>query len=625
MAVGLGLGCVSLRRLVVVSALIALWPATILAGDDTSVTNDFDEAEFAFTNYTTTVRMEAVRRLKRVERRSKKLGFRLNRGKMEKLKGDRLFMVLEAFDNFVGVVEELPADFVRASRIGSVWFSDEIVDMDGNMAGGVASGDGIELPMHTAPGVIYHEMFHKFEANITAKERKEWEDLNPKEFIYTGSKWGAFGDSKDKKARERRAKRLAAGKEKTAAELREKEMSKKDKARIAANNTNPEIQAAFINTYGQTTPAEDRAEVFRCMVEEGEKFRWRVERSEYMRKKMEWMFRVTGKDDFLGRDFWHERFRSSDGGCPEDQGYDSKKLRLVERAIENYSLGVGAMVVSVEGRKIFEYGETDKAADISLCWVSLMSMVYGKYVHAGMVNLDETVEANGIDDIGGLERRERSAKVRHLLSFSSGCYHPSSVDLPDGLGARARGSVLPGSVFVPNNWDCAVAAEILERKTGKELPVLFEAEIAKPIGLKDWRRSGQRKTGDIYKSRYTQWALSLSARDLCAVGDLMCNQGRCKGLQILPEVWVDESTRSIIDVSSGKGYGYGWWVDKRDSELAELEGSFSARGLRGERITVIPKLKMTVAVLPAFDGKTAVKGANYRKLLSLILAARRSR
>ena len=67
---------------------------------------------------------------------------------------------------------------------------------------------------------------------------------NPDVFIYTGSKWASFvGNSKqDKKAMERYRKRLAAGKEKTAAEQMEKAKKKKVKAREAANKTNVVVQ-----------------------------------------------------------------------------------------------------------------------------------------------------------------------------------------------------------------------------------------------------------------------------------------------------------------------------------------------------------------------------------------------
>ena len=179
-------------------------------------------------------RTRAIRELKRVERRSKAFRIFLNRGKMEKLKGDRLLKVLKEYDRFIGVLEELPEGFVKACNIGSVWFSDEIVDMSGQHAGGVASGEGINLSVGFDKGTVYHEMFHKFECCITDSQRREWDELNPREFIYEGSSWDTFAgnDENSKKAAERHMKRLKAGKEKSAKERLEESRKKKDNLRI---------------------------------------------------------------------------------------------------------------------------------------------------------------------------------------------------------------------------------------------------------------------------------------------------------------------------------------------------------------------------------------------------------
>ena len=262
---------------------------------DTSDTRNYDD-EPALVLTTPEERTKAVRALKRVEKRSKRLGFVLNRGKMEKLKGERLFKILAEYDRVVGIIERLPENFVKACAIGSIWFSDDIVDASGNAAGGTASGEGINLSMGSDAGTIYHEMFHKFERCISDSQRHEWEEINPEDFIYEGSQWDAFGgnDRQSRKQMERYRKRVAAGKEKTAQEKWEESLSKKDKAKIDANRSNPAMQAAFVNRYAQTTPKEDRAEVFRAMMCEGPQFLQRVRASEHMRAKMEFMIRLTG-------------------------------------------------------------------------------------------------------------------------------------------------------------------------------------------------------------------------------------------------------------------------------------------------------------------------------------------
>ena len=590
-------------------------------------------------------RTRAIRELKRVERRSKAFRIFLNRGKMEKLKGDRLLKVLKEYDRFIGVLEELPEGFVKACNIGSVWFSDEIVDMSGQHAGGVASGEGINLSVGFDKGTVYHEMFHKFECCITDSQRREWDELNPKEFIYEGSAWDAFtgNDENSKKAAEKRMKRLKAGKEKSSRERLEESRKKKDNLRIAANKTNETVQAAFINEYAQTTPGEDRAEVFRCMVEEGPRFFLRVQRSEHMRKKMEFMMRLTGTKKFLGADFWEEHSDVSSGGGayavsgsaeglelaavdmpsadPEKMGYDAQRLAAISRAIARHDIATEAMVVAVEGKVIFEYGDTSKPAKVSSCWASLLSILYGRFVNMRRIDLEETLESIGISEVGGLERRERSAKVRDVISLRSGCFIRASND-PPGRKLPERTSRLPGNSFFYSNWDINVAASILEKKAEADVVAVFDEVVAKPLRLRDWNLALQSKTGDLLVSDHLACDLSLSARDMARIGQMMLGKGRWKGLQIVPASWVAKSTSAVSKFQNGGGFGYLWWVENEAQNPKAYKGAYSARGLEGQRLTVLPALDMVVAHLPRADGRK-MKGSDYKKLLAAVFMARK--
>ena len=590
-------------------------------------------------------RTRAIRELKRVEKRSKAFRIFLNRGKMEKLKGDRLLKVLKEYDRFVGVLEELPEGFVKACNIGSVWFSDEIVDMSGQHAGGVASGEGINLSVGFDKGTVYHEMFHKFECCITDSQRREWEEFNPREFIYEGSAWDAFAgnDEHSKRAAERYMKRLKAGKEKSAKEKLEESRKKKDNLRIAANKTNETVQAAFINGYAQTTPGEDRAEVFRCMIEEGPRFFLRVQRSEHMRRKMEFMMRLTGVRKFLGAGFWEEHSDVSSGGGayaasgsaesielsavdmpsadPEAMGYDAQRLAAISRAIVKHDIATEAMVVVVGGKVIFEYGDTSRPAKVSSCGASLLSILYGRFVNMRRIDLDETLESIGISEVGGLERRERAAKVRDIISLRSCCFIRASND-PPGRTLPDRTSRLPGNSFFYSNWDINVAATILEKKAEADVAAVFDEVVAKPLRLRDWNLELQSKAGDLLVSEHLACDFCLSARDMARIGQMMLGRGKWKGMQIVPESWVLKSTSVVSKFPNGGGFGYMWWVENEAQNPKAYKGAYSARGLEGQRLTVLPALDMVVAHLPKVGGRK-MKGADYKKLLTAVFMARK--
>ena len=642
--------CMALAAAAVAIALSAL---SIFAqeredGDDVDEPDPSENRNYGtpdLTEITREERTRAIRELKRVERRSKAFRIFLNRGKMEKLKGDRLLKVLKEYDRFVSVLEELPEGFVKACNIGSVWFSDEIVDMSGQHAGGVASGEGINLSVGFDKGTVYHEMFHKFECCISDSQRRDWDELNPKEFIYEGSAWDTFtgNDDNSKREAERRMKRLKAGKEKSSRERLEESRKKKDNLRIAANKTNETVQAAFINAYAQTTPGEDRAEVFRCMIEEGPRFFLRTQRSEHMRRKMEFMMRLTGTKKFLGGGFWEEHSDISSGGGafavsgsaeglelaavdmpsadPDKMGYDAQRLAAISRAIVKHDIATESMVVTVGGKVIFEYGDTSRPAKVSSCWASMLSILYGRFVNMRRIDLDETLESIGISEVGGFERRERSAKVRDVISSRSCCFIRASND-PPGRSLPERTSRLPGNSFFYSNWDINVAASILEKKTDADVIEAFEEMVAKPLRLRDWNMALQGRTGDMQVSEHLACELCLSARDMARIGQMMLGKGKWKGLQIVPASWVEKSTSVVSKFQNGGGFGYMWWVENEAQNPKAYKDAFSARGLEGQRLTVLPALDMVVAHLPRVGGKK-MKGTDYKKLLSAVFMARK--
>lgn len=582
-------------------------------------------------------RAKAIRALKKVERRSKNLGVLLNYGKMEKMKGDRLFKVLSEYERFISILEEMPENFVKACKIGTVWFSDEIADFSGSHAGGFASAEGINMSMNFGRGTVYHEMFHKFERCITDRQKREWEELNPKDFIYEGSSWDTFAgnDKYSKRTAERHQKRIASGKAKSAKDKLEESRRAKDKKRIEANRNNPEVQGAFINSYAQTTPLEDRACVFGCMVEEGPLFLKRAAGNEHMRRKMEFMIELTGTKKFLGKDFWNVRVEPSrineedarygridisnwPKATPADMGLKQAYIDAIPRLLARRNMDTSAIVVVVGGKVIYEYGDSSTPCDISLCWTSLMSMLFGRHVHAQTINLDETLKSIGLDDVGGLSDRERMATVRHLLASRSGCRHKVA-DVKHKVSKESSAKI-PGSVFEYNTWNFNAAASIFEMKTGKNVITAFDEEIAVPLGFQDWDSSMQEQNGDTRVSSHLACKMRLSARDMARGGELMLRKGMWRGMRILPKRWVEESTSLTTKLPDGEGFGYSWWVENENQQPNVFKGAFSARGANGQRITVIPKLDMVVVYVPSMTSPT--RREDFRLLLQLIAMAR---
>lgn len=291
---------------------------------------------------------------------------------------------------------------------------------------------------------------------------------------------------------------------------------------------------------------------------------------------------------------------------PASVGFTAERLQTLREFVS--TLDTTAVQIVVGGRIVFEYGDTTHVSYLASARKSLLTMLYGRYVQNGRIRLSDTLASLGIDDVDGLSDIEKSATVEHLLAARSGIYHPASNIGDDAKFAPPRSSVAPGTHHLYNNWDFNAAGGVFEQTTGLDIYDAFAADIAGPIGLQDFDRARQSKTGDARKSRYLAYHFRLSTRDMARLGLLMLRGGEWKGQRVLPAGWGERITSLVTPHADliperrrqlGKdqrwGYGYMWWVWDTVDAKDPMRGAYEARGLFGQRITVIPSRDMVIA------------------------------
>jgi CubicO group peptidase (beta-lactamase class C family) len=278
-------------------------------------------------------------------------------------------------------------------------------------------------------------------------------------------------------------------------------------------------------------------------------------------------------------------------------GLDSVRTLLASGASSGFMAVVG-------GRVLMEYGDLDTLSYLASVRKSILAMLYGNYVATGKVNLDKTLAQLGIDDIGGLLPSEKEATIRDLLTARSGVYHEASNAGDDLASAPPRGSQKHGTYQLYSNWDFNAAGTAFELETGRNIYDALGTDLATPIGMQDWRRDIQRKTGDSTKSRHLAYHMILSTRDMARVGLLMLREGNWAGTQVVPAAWVKEITRPVTPVSQMNppqrrngpfGYGYLWWIWDGQWNTGPYKGAFTGLGAVGQHITVLPALDLVVA------------------------------
>jgi CubicO group peptidase (beta-lactamase class C family) len=319
---------------------------------------------------------------------------------------------------------------------------------------------------------------------------------------------------------------------------------------------------------------------------------------------------------------------------PEKAGWSAAGLAAVVEQAK--TLPTTGLFVVAGGRVLLEYGDVVELSYLASVRKSVLAMLYGNYVTGGQVRLDKTLAEIGITDVGGLTPQELEATVADLLSARSGVYHPASNAGDNLADAPPRGSQKHGQYFLYSNWDFNALGTIFEKETGRNIYDALESDLAKPIGMQDFNRKAQIKSGNLRVSMHPAYHIWLSTRDMARLGYLILREGNWAGRQLVPRDWVRKITSPVTRLPDmnppfmreGRvGYGYLWWVFDGPWGQGPYEGACTGMGAGGQYITVLPMLDLVVAhkTNRAKTQGKSVSGRQYFELLDKLVAARLER
>ncbi len=301
------------------------------------------------------------------------------------------------------------------------------------------------------------------------------------------------------------------------------------------------------------------------------------------------------------------RFSYSD---PETMGFSREKLDTLAAFLSE--AGSSAMILMVDEQVIFQWGDVKKKHTIHSIRKAMLNSLYGIKISQGIIDTTRTLGDLDIDDIEpSLSGEEKGARIADLLKSRSGVYHHAAAVSTGMLyGKPERGAHSPGEHYYYNNWDFNVLGAILEQETGQSIYALFEEEIAKPLGMLDYKgsytsidgesdESSIPRTDGFYqveasKSKYPAYHFRMSARDMAIYGQLYLNRGEWNGQQILPAEWIDASTTPYSPKNPEYGIAYGllWNVLTQTEE--DESRSFFHTGAGLHMLGVYPSLKLVL-------------------------------
>jgi len=289
---------------------------------------------------------------------------------------------------------------------------------------------------------------------------------------------------------------------------------------------------------------------------------------------------------------------------PEDQGMDAARLEDLTPYCDEHHCG--AVVVTRHGRIVWEHywpGWDETSTDNS--WSMAKSMtdaLVGIAMAEGEIESVDQSAADFIPEWRGTDREEIT--LRDLLSMTSGLlwnedYFEKSdvttmITSDDQTGYAVGRPKLhdPGDDWYYSSGDTQLFSAIIKAATGMEAGQYAQEKLFGPIGIK-----GAWWDADNAGNTMTYCCVHTTARDFARFGYLFLRNGRWGDKQLVPEEWVEESTRP--SQWENLSYGYYWWLQDYPDAPTDM---FMADGFQTKRIYVIPSLDVVAVRIGENDG-----------------------
>jgi len=277
-----------------------------------------------------------------------------------------------------------------------------------------------------------------------------------------------------------------------------------------------------------------------------------------------------------------------------------------------------SLVVTHRGATTFEYYakgySATRQANIKSASKSIISALVGIAIQKNLIaGVDEPIVRWFPELQKDADKRKATITIEDLLTMRSGLQSTSGGDY--GPWVRSRNWVRyalerpmvsdPGTSMEYSTGTSHVLSAILTKATRKSTYQFANEVLAKPLGFQfaQWTRDPQ----GIY---FGGNEMSMTPRQMTAVGELWRNKGRAGGQQVLSAGWVEQSckpvTRSRWDPD--REYGYGWWTQDFGGHRACF-----AWGFGGQYIFIFDRLELVVVVTSATDVSDERRG--YRRQL----------
>lgn len=303
---------------------------------------------------------------------------------------------------------------------------------------------------------------------------------------------------------------------------------------------------------------------------------------------------------------------------PKEQGIDEELLSKSDDYIKKNNPNVYSLLVVRNGYLVYEkyYNGADEnsANQVYSVTKSVSSALTGIALREKVIdNLDQKVSEilpeyfNEIDN-----ENKKNITIRNVLTMTGGLETVEDDDLywsSDDCFAYALNKPLtnqPGENFEYNTGLTHFLSRIISQNSNMSTKEFADKYLFSPIGIsvRDWYCDSQ-----DYNCGGT--GLFMKPQDMARFGLLYLNNGMWDGKQIIPQEWIEESTKEQVSGAKGK-YGYLFWIKTvKDYQTSKEYLAYSAEGYGGQIIMIIPELDMVTVI-------TANDKTNYSSTMDII-------
>ena len=301
-----------------------------------------------------------------------------------------------------------------------------------------------------------------------------------------------------------------------------------------------------------------------------------------------------------------------------EEGMDADTLYGAARYLEAYD-AMSLIVVRHDKIVLEKYysGGRNSTSNVFSVTKSFMSALTGIAIREGFVKdrMDSLEKYLPAYYKSSINPGWKDIYIRHLLTMTPGFSDDMErwtssedwVGFTFGLPLQEN----PGVEFHYANSATHLLSAVITDASGTDTLTFANKYLLEPLHYKNVSWSTDPK------GYYTGYAnMYLRPRDMAKFGCLYLNGGKWEGKQLVPQEWVEESTKVQYDFNKDEdrgfenGYGFLWWISGETGYHM-----FSALGYGGQSIDVIPELDLVVVITSIPNRAFSVDNAQRIELL----------